>query len=231
MFGPFKQLIEIIPDSENQRYAIIDESQFENMDLVRPNFNSIDLPELYDNLVKVLFENSSSYSPNLSQEILSIIQENRPINLDKGYLIVSDDKNHIYRFEFPKPDHVLGILVGDNQGARIHEMQFRPEDNTNRGRVILGKELSIRKFGDDETCFDYTFFFDKRFGWWNKLFGAFNHLFVDDIERETFEVSQLDTTIALEGWLDCETGLDDLNCHELHKRLRPFVIQAICTLF
>ena len=58
------------------------------------------------------------------------------------------------------------------------------------------------------------------------MFGAFNHLFVDDIERETFEVSLLDTTIALEGWLDCETGLDDLNCQELHKRLRPFIIQA-----
>ena len=87
------------------------------MDLIRPNFNSIDLPELYDNLVRVLFENSSSYSLNLSQEILSIILENRPINLDKGYLIVSDDKNHIYRFEFPKPDYVLGMLVGDNQGT------------------------------------------------------------------------------------------------------------------
>ena len=46
------------------------------------------------------------------------------------------------------------------------------------------------------------------------------------LQREGFAVQDYDSTVGLTGWLACDTGLDDLICQDLHKRLRPFTVNA-----
>jgi hypothetical protein len=226
-FGPFTDLLHLLPDSDGKDYATIEESQLESIGLRRPSYEAKEIGGLYDDLVKHLFDQSSSYSEELETELLNIILQNKPNTLEKGYIIAVGNDNEVYRFEIPSENHVLGVLIGDNQGARIHEMKVRPEENTNRGRVILGKELSIHAWGSDTSDFSYTFFFDRRYEWWNELFGVFPSIDKDsDLLREGFGVHDYISTVELSGWLACDTGLDDLNCQELHKRLRPFTVNA-----
>ena len=224
-FGPFVDLVNLRPDSDGQDYAIIEESHLESSGLIRPSTRYQEINELYDKLVEQLFAQSSTYDQELRSRMLDIILEHKPETLDNGYLIVESEEG-VYCFEFPQRNYVLCLLIGDNNAAKIHEMMLRPEDNANR-RVYLGKELSIRKWGDAESEFEYTFFFDQRLSWWNSLFGEFQTLEPDSgLHRETFGVQDMDATITIGKWLACDTGLDDLNCIELHKRLRPFTLQA-----
>ena len=226
-YGPFTDLLDLLPDSTGKEYATIEEDQFEAIGLRRPQYAPKQIDDLYDDLVRDLFEQSSSYPEELKSELLDIILQNRPTTLDRGYLIGVGRDGQAYRFEIPSSNHVLGILVGDNHGARVHELWVRPEKNTNRGRVVLGRELSISEWDSDASDFDYTFFFDQRYGWWNELFGVFQSIDADgDLQREGFAVQDYDSTVGLTGWLACDTGLDDLNCQDLHKRLRPFIVNA-----
>lgn len=226
-YGPFTDLLALLPDSTGKEYATIEESHLEAIGLSRPLFTPKGIDDLYDDLVRDLFEQSSSCPEELKNDLLDIILRNKPNTLAKGYLIVVGSDDQVYRFEIPSENHVLGILVGDNHGARIHELKVRPEENTNRGRVELGKELSISKWGSDESDFNYTFFFDRRYGWWNELFGVFKSIDANgNLQREEFAVQEYNSTVGLGEWLACDTGLDDLYCQDLHKRLRPFTVNA-----
>ena len=116
-YGPFTDLLNLLPDSTEKEYATIEEEQFEAIGLRRPLFTPKQIDDLYDDLVRDLFEQSSSYPEELKSELLDIILQNKPNTLDRGYLIGVSRDGQAYRFEIPKSNHVLGILVGDNHGG------------------------------------------------------------------------------------------------------------------
>ena len=70
----------------------------------------------------------------------------------------------MYWFEIPKRNRVLGILVGDNHAAKIHEMMLRPEDNPKRRAVSRERTEHLASGIQMHLNFDYTFFLRSTFG-------------------------------------------------------------------
>ena len=222
------------PAGENNHSATVFEIREEGIDfgteIERPELDNTSPSEQIKILELSAFELSlipHDPAPEVFEQLLNHIQA-RPKKLEDEYIITRIG-NHCYFLQIPSANHVLGLLKGDNNCAIPYSIRVREDAIP---QVHLEKPLRYIRWGEPIDELPFAFVYDERYDdWWGDLF----HPVVDmdgegdNFERATFGVDNLDGTgVDLEGgYFSCNTGFEDAELVELHKRLRPFLIESL----
>ena len=221
------------PAGENNHSATVFEIREEDIDfgteIERPELDNTPPSEQIKILELSAFELSlipHDPAPEVFEQLLNHIQA-RPKKLEDEYIITRIGY-HCYFLQIPSTNHVLGLLKGDNNCAIPYSIRVRDAIP----QVHLEKPLRYIRWGEPIDELPFAFVYDERYDdWWGDLF----HPVVDmdgegdDFERATFGVDNLNGTgVDLEGgYTSCNTGFEDAELVELHKRLRPFLIESL----